>query len=232
MSALSVSLPVARAARFFDSTVGKKYIMAITGAIGFAFVLGHLLGNLQFYLGREVLNAYGAKLHGLGPLLYAVRLFLLLVLVSHMVTAFQLWRRNRQARPARYVKWQPTTSTFASRTMYLSGPILFLFIWYHLMHLTSGRAHPDFQYLAPGVPDVYHNVVTGFAQPLASGVYVVAMLFLGFHLVHGVWSVFQSMGFNHPKYTPAIRTFATAITAFIFLGNISIPIAVLLGFHQ
>lgn len=232
MSAASVPLPLARAARFYDSTLGKKVIMAVTGFIGFGFVVGHLLGNLQFYLGPDALNAYGARLRDLGPLLMVVRVALLLAVTAHILTAFRLWRQNRRARPSRYVKWSPTKSTYASRTMLLSGPILFLFIVYHLMHLTSGIAHPDYRHLASGSPDVYRNVVAGFSQPLASGAYILAMLFLGFHLVHGVWSMFQSIGWSHPRYTPLIQSFAAGATALIVIGNISIPVAVLMGFYQ
>lgn len=232
MSAASIPLPLARAARFYESTLGKKAIMALTGFMGFGFVMGHLLGNLQFYLGPEALNAYGAKLRDLGPILTVVRGVLLLAVVAHILAAFQLWRQNRRARPAGYVKWSPTKSSYASRTMLWSGPILFFFILYHLMHLTWGSAHPDYRHLASGSPDVYHNVVAGFSQPLAAGAYILAMVFLGFHLVHGVWSMFQSIGWSHPRYTPLIKSFATGVAALIVIGNISIPVAVLLGFYQ
>jgi succinate dehydrogenase / fumarate reductase cytochrome b subunit len=234
MSAASIPLPIARAARFYESTLGKKIVMAITGVIGFGFVIAHLLGNLQFYLGPEALNHYGAKLRELGPILYVARGVLLLALVLHVIAAFQLWSRNRQARPVRYSKWTASSSSFASRTMWMTGPLLFVFIAYHLAHLTFGSPgiHPDYRELPTGNPDVYHNVVAGFSQPLAAGLYIFAMAFLGFHLVHGVYSMFLSVGLNHPKYSPMLRNFATAATAFIFLGNISIPISVLLGFYQ
>jgi succinate dehydrogenase / fumarate reductase cytochrome b subunit len=232
MSAASIPLPLARAARFYSSTLGKKAVMAVTGLIGFGFVIAHLLGNLQFYLGPEALNAYGAKLRELGLLLQVARGVLLLAVLAHITAAFQLWLQNRRARPSRYVKWSPTKSSYASRTMILSGPILFFFIVYHLMHLTWGVAHPDYRHLPSGTPEVYHNVVVGFSQPLAAAAYVIAMGFLGLHLVHGVWSMFQSIGLSHPRYTPLVRNFATVATALIVLGNISIPISVLLGFYQ
>ena len=232
MSAASIPLPLARGVRFDESTVGKKAIMALTGFIGFGFVIGHLLGNLQFYLGPEALNAYGAKLRALGPILNLVRGVLILAVAAHVTAAFQLWRQNRKARPSGYVKWSATKSSYASRTMLLSGPIIFFFVVYHLRHLTWGTAHPDFQHLAIGTPDVYHNVVAGFSQPLAAAAYIIAMLCLGLHLVHGVWSMFQSIGWSHPRYTPLIKTFAAGVTAFIVIGNISIPVSVLLGFYQ
>lgn len=232
MSAASIPLPLARAARFYESTLGKKTVMALTGFIGFGFVIGHLAGNLQFYLGPDALNAYGAKLRELGPLLAVARGALIVAVAAHILSAFQLWLQNRRARPSNYVKWSATKSSYASRTMILSGPILFFFIVYHLMHLTWGTAHPDFRHAATGAPDVYHNVVAGFSQPLAAGAYIVAMIFLGLHLVHGVWSMFQSIGWSHPRYTPLIKSFASAVTALIVVGNISIPVSVLLGFYQ
>jgi succinate dehydrogenase / fumarate reductase cytochrome b subunit len=137
-----------------------------------------------------------------------------------MVAAFQLWSLKNKARPTAYAVTRSTTSTFASRTMYLTGPGLFFFIVFHLAHLTTGQAHPAFN-----AEDVYANVILGFRQPVAFVAYILAMSFLGFHLVHGVWSMFQSAGVNHPKYMPKIRLFATLATALIVGGNISIPVA-------
>lgn len=203
--------------------------MAVTGLLGFGFVIGHLIGNLQFFLGPEVLNAYGAKLRAMPALLMAARSVLVAAVAIHIAAAIQLWSLNRRARPQGYAKWKPQGSTLGARTMIFSGPALFFFIVYHLAHLTWGNAHPDFRHDAAGLPDVYHNVVAGFSNPLVSAVYIVAMVFLGLHLMHGIWSGFQSLGWNHPRYTPLIRNAALAAAALIVLGNISIPIAVLSG---
>jgi succinate dehydrogenase / fumarate reductase cytochrome b subunit len=208
----------------YQTTIGKKYVVAITGAVLFAFTIGHMLGNLQIYLphAQEALQKYAALLHASAELLWAVRLFLLACFVAHVVTIAQLYMLNKQARPVQYVKKTPTISTYASRTMYFTGPILFFFVVYHLTHLTLGSTHPNF------VPmDPYNNLVYGFRQPLAATSYIIAMSMLGFHLVHGVWSMFQSVGFNHPRYRDTLRAFATASAAAIALGNISIPIAVM-----
>ncbi|MBM3813688.1 MAG: succinate dehydrogenase cytochrome b subunit [Acidimicrobiia bacterium] len=217
-----------RVARLYDSTVGKKAVMAATGVLLFGFVITHLLGNLQFYLGPEALNAYGRNLRHLGALLWAARLGLLAAVLLHISAAVQLWRLNKQARPSHYEKLTAAGSSYASRTMMWSGPILALFIGYHLYHLTLG-AH--LLHDADGFPLVYQNVVAGFSDPLASGLYIVAMSFLGMHLMHGIWSMFQSIGWNHPKYTPLIKRIAVLTAALIVAGNISIPVAVLL-FHQ
>jgi len=222
MSAVAAQSALHRTLQFWQATVGKKYVMAVTGAVLFLFVIGHLVGNLQVFLGPEKLDSYAHFLKSLGGLLWLARLGLLVCVVLHMTAAFQLWSLKRSARPNAYAVTRSRSSSFASRTMYLTGPGLFFFIVYHLAHLTLGNAHPDFD------PDqCYRNVILGFRQPVAFAAYVLAMSFLGFHLVHGVWSMFQSMGLNHPKYMPKIRLLATLATAAIVAGNLSIPVAVM-----
>lgn len=206
--------------------------MAVTGLAGFGFVIAHLLGNLQFYLGPETLNEYGAALRRNPGLLLAARLGLLAIVALHVVAAFQLWALNSAARPEGYRTWAPRKSGYAARTMRYTGPLLLLFIVYHLLHLTAGTMHPDFQHGRGGLPDVYHNVVTGFSSIPAALAYIIAMAFLGLHLSHGLWSMFQSIGWYHPRYTPMLQKLAVALTILIVLGNISIPVSVLLGFHD
>ena len=196
--------------------------MAVTGCILFGFTLVHMLGNLQIYAGADKINDYGRLLKANAVVLWGARLFLLATVMTHMVTVFQLWSLKKKARPVDYAVKKSTTSTYASRSMYVSGPILFFFIVYHLAHLTTGQAHPDF-----GGEDVYRNVVIGFRQPVAFFAYLIAMGFLGFHMVHGVWSMFQSVGISHPKYQPKLRMFATVMTGLIVGANISIPVAVM-----
>ena len=209
---------------FWDTSLGKKAVMAVTGVILFGFVLGHMLGNMQVYLGPEKLDAYGKALHSLGPLLWAVRLALLGAVVLHIVASIQLWKQSNSARPQAYVKKEDIAASYAARTMRWSGPILAAFIIYHLLHFTTGTAHPDFVYLG-----VYHNVVTGFQSVPASLFYIIAMVLLGLHLNHGLWSMFQTMGVSHPRYTPMLKRFAQVFAAIIVIGNCSIPLAVLTG---
>lgn len=210
----------------YQSSIGKKYVVAITGAILFAFTVGHMLGNLQIYLpnAEEALISYAKLLRTSMEVLWVIRLGLLTAFVLHIATIAQLYSLNRSARPQAYVKKTPTVSTFASRTMYVSGPILLFFVLFHIAHLTIGSVHPQFQEMNP-----YRNLVYGFRQPLASGFYIIAMSMLGAHLTHGVWSMFQSVGFNHPLYTQLVRSFATTAAAVVAIGNISIPVCVLLG---
>jgi succinate dehydrogenase / fumarate reductase cytochrome b subunit len=210
-----------RALTLHQTTVGKKVIMALSGVILVGFVIGHLLGNLQLYLGPEAINGYAAKLHAIKPLLWGTRLVLLFAVFVHIAAAFSLWNRNRQARGSRYKKHRDLATDYAAKTMYWSGPILVLFIVYHLLHFTILPVHPG---------DVYRNVVEGFQNPLIAGVYIVGNIALGFHLFHGVYSAFQTMGANHPRYNSYRRDIAIAICAVITIGNLSFPLSVLAGF--
>jgi succinate dehydrogenase / fumarate reductase cytochrome b subunit len=209
-----------------DSSVGKKVVMAGSGIILFGFVVAHMIGNLQAYLGPEAMNGYAVwlreLLHGAG--LWIARLVLLAAVALHIWSATLLTLENWRARPVGYRMVRHERSTYASRTMVWSGPILALFVIYHIAHFTLGSVHPAF---VPG--NVYHNVVTGFQQPLVSAFYILAMLALGLHLYHGAWSMLQTLGVNHPRYN-ALRQAVAVLFAFALVaGNISFPLAVLSG---
>ena len=218
----------AHASAFLRSSLGLKIVMALTGLVLFGFVVGHMAGNLQVYLGREAFNAYAESLRtlGHGTLLWVVRAGLLLAALLHVWSAWRLTLLNRAARPVGYREVEHRESTFASRTMRWTGVILLLFIVYHLLHFTFGprAVHPHF---VPG--DAYHNFVTGFQNPLVSGFYVLAMIVLGFHLYHGAWSFLQTLGLSHPRYDHLRHAFASFVTAVVVVGNISFPVAVLGG---
>ena len=211
-------------ARFYDSTIGKKVVMAVTGAILFGFLIGHMLGNLQVFLGRAVMNHYAETLHGNLPLLWGVRILLLISVVLHTWAAIQLTAVKAAARPVAYVKTANVQATTGSRTMMLSGPVIALFVIGHLLHLTTGTIHPQFVEL-----HAFENVVNAFSNPIASGLYIVAMILVGFHLSHGIWSMFQSIGFSHPRYTPLIKKFAGIFSWVLIAGFIAVPISVLAG---
>ena len=212
------------AGRFFGSSIGKKVVMAVTGFALFGFVVAHMLGNLQVFLGPAALNDYAEKLRAVPALLWGARIGLLLAAVVHVWAAVSLTRMNRAARPVGYREKEHRESTYASRTMRWSGVLLLLFVVYHLMHLTFGNAHPDFV-----AGDVYHNFVVGFRQALVTVFYVVAMLALGLHMYHGVWSLLQTLGLSHPRYNPLRHAFATLVTVVVVAGNIAMPVAVLAG---
>jgi len=215
-----------RAATFFGSSIGKKVVMAATGLVLYGFVIGHMVGNLQIYLGPKAINDYAEFLqhflHGQG--IWLARGTLLVAVGLHIWAAVTLTLSNWSARPVGYRDWQARESTYASRTMVWSGPILAAFIVYHLLHFTLGNVHPEF---VKG--EVYRNVVVGFQNPFASAFYVLAMCALGLHMYHGFWSMLQTLGLSHPRWNPVRRTVALALAAVVVLANISIPLAVLAG---
>jgi succinate dehydrogenase / fumarate reductase cytochrome b subunit len=201
--------------------------MAVTGAMMFAFVVGHMLGNLQMFEAPEHINAYGHFLHNLGELLWIERGILLLAIALHITATIQLALRSSAARPVGYSGRQAINSSYASRTMYWSGPIVLAFIIFHLLQFTAGYLHPHATFVEG---DVYANVVAGFQVWWVSAWYIFAMILLGLHLSHGLWSMFQSVGLAHPRNSVLIKNAARAIATLIVLGYISIPISVLLGF--
>jgi succinate dehydrogenase / fumarate reductase cytochrome b subunit len=213
---------------FLRSSLGLKIVMALTGVVLFGFVVAHMIGNLQVYLGPEAFNAYAASLRaiGHGAALWVARAALLVAVALHIWSAWRLTLLNRAARPVGYRKVERRESTYASRTMRWSGVILLLFIVYHLLHFTFGAraVHPRFVH-----GDAFHNFVTGFQDPLVSGFYILAMLVLGFHLYHGAWSFMQTLGLSHPRYNHLRHAFASLITVVVVAGNISFPVAVLAG---
>ncbi|MGQ0553388.1 MAG: succinate dehydrogenase cytochrome b subunit [Planctomycetota bacterium] len=214
-----------------DSSLGRKILVALTGLGLLGFVLAHMLGNLQVFLGPEALNAYAENLKGLGPLLWVARIGLLALALTHVVLALRTAAQNRAARPVPYVASGRVQSTPGARSMTLTGLMILAFVLYHLAHFTWGATHPEHFALRDGEgrPDVYSMVVLGFQQPGITGLYCVAMLLLGLHLSHGVASTCQTLGLNSPVWAPRIRSAGYGITALIVLGNLSIPLAVLLG---
>lgn len=217
----------ARTRLFFGSTVGKKVVMAATGVFLVVFVIGHMIGNLQVYLGPEALNHYGELLRDLvhGSFIWIFRAVMLTAVVLHVWAATATTLGSWKARPIGYRRRQTyAESTYASRTMRWGGVILLIFIIYHILHFTTGQLHNDF---VPG--DVYHNVVAGFSIWWVSAFYIFAMIVLGFHLWHGVWSMLQTLGLSHPSYNGLRTAIAWLVTLAVVLGNISIPVAVLTG---
>jgi succinate dehydrogenase / fumarate reductase cytochrome b subunit len=216
---------------FYHSAIGKKAVMAVSGAFLFGWILLHMLGNLKVYTGPEHYNAYAAFLITMGaPLLpnkaalIVVRVLLLIAVWLHIQAATQLTIMNRKARPVGYTERDYVSATYAARTMRWSGVIIVLFVIYHLLHLTFGTVHPDFI-----EHDVYHNFVTGFQVWWVSAFYIIANLALGMHLYHGLWSMFNSLGLSHVTFNPWKRSFATVFAVIVTVGNISFPIAVLMG---
>ena len=209
----------------WDSSVGKKVVMAATGLIWVAYLVTHMLANLLVFQGPGKINAYSAFLHGTGGALWAARLVLIVALALHVVAAVQLTDRRQDARPVRYAAgYEPQVSTVAARTIRWGGAQILLFLVYHILHFTVGTAHPSF---TDGNP--YQNVASGFRDLAVVLVYLVAMAFVGLHLYHGLWSSGRSLGVSAPSPRPLRRTMALALALILWLGFSVIPIAVYAG---
>jgi succinate dehydrogenase / fumarate reductase cytochrome b subunit len=214
--------------RFYDSTVGKKIIMGVTGLVGVGFVIGHMAGNLQAFIGQAKFDEYAAMLHGpLHELLMVARVVLVVSVVLHIVMAVQLYRRAQAARPVGYQVHQRQASTWASRTMRLGGVFLLVFLVLHLGHFTWGwtALNPAFH---PGA--AYWNLIEGMRQPWALPVYLAAMAFLAMHLYHGAWAAFRTLGVAKPTPTPLKRTVVALLAAVVAGGFALVPLAVAAGF--
>jgi succinate dehydrogenase / fumarate reductase, cytochrome b subunit len=210
---------------FWDSTIGKKVVMAATGLIMVGFVIAHMLGNLQVFIGRERMNAYAAFLRSTGELLWMARAVLLVAVVLHIVAALQLTRIDQAARTVSYARTEPQASTVASRTMRWGGVALLLFIIFHLLHFTTGTIRP-----APfSHGDVYANVIGGFRVWWVTAIYVLAMIALALHLYQGTWSSFRTLGLSRPAPDPFKRRAAVVVTVLVWLGFTVVPLAVFAG---
>ncbi len=217
--------------RSLSSTVMVKCFVAVTGAALGLFVVGHMLGNLQIYLGPDPLNAYAAAIKSTGPVLWVARIGLLGALMIHVVGIATLTLRNRAARTRRYERKVPLESSFASRHMLMTGLVLVSFVTYHLLHFTLGVTDPEHfrLYDSMGRHDVYSMVVRGFQNPLVALSYVVAMGFLGLHMGHGIGSAFRSAGLSGPRLRSMFELAGRVVAVAVVIGNVSIPLVCLAG---
>lgn len=216
------------------SSIGRKFVMALTGIFLLGFVIAHMIGNLQIFLGAEAINSYAEHLEEMPYLLWPARIFLLVTLSLHVVSAISLAIQNKNARPIAYSHQSTIQASYASRTMVMSGVIILAFIIFHLAHFTFGRIHPEFAELADieGRHDVYSMVILGFQDKTVSAIYIFAMTLLCLHLSHGISSFFQSIGLSNQKSQEKFKKLAKLIALAIFVGNTSIPIASMLGILQ
>jgi succinate dehydrogenase / fumarate reductase cytochrome b subunit len=216
-----------RAITFYGTTIGKKVVMAVSGLIVVGWLLAHMIGNATIFAGPEAVNHYAALLRENPPILWGQRLLLIAALGSHIHAAFSLWSRNNDARPKAYYQRKDLATNYAALTMRYGGLVLISFIIYHILHLTIGMTgHLGYEF---NPEDVYNNVVLGFSHPAVAGAYIIAQCALGMHLYHGIWSLTQTLGADHPKYNALRQGAAVAGTLIIILGFISIPISVLTG---
>ncbi|MFZ4515887.1 MAG: succinate dehydrogenase cytochrome b subunit [Acidimicrobiia bacterium] len=220
--------------RFWRSAVGKKWVMAVTGLMLLGFVFGHMLGNLKIFLGEQTLNHYAEWLRSIGEpvfprtvLLWIIRFALIGAFAGHIISAYQLTRMNHRARPVKYQSPREyIAANYASRTMRWTGIIVGLFLLWHLADLTWGLKWVNGEWVRG---EAYQNVVWSLDRWPVAMIYIVANIALAMHISHGAWSMFQSLGWNNPRWNPARRWFAYGFAAVILVGNLSIPIAILSG---
>jgi len=224
-------LPANVEAKFISSSLGKKVFMAVTGLLLVLWVTGHLIGNLQIFMGQNQLNKYAQALKDAAALIWVVRLIMLTVLGIHVWRGIQLYLENRASRPVRYAVNKTNKASLASRTMIWSGLGIFTYLIYHLLQFTFVTTNPEFANLhdSLGRHDVYSMVVLGFQNVIVSVVYIIAMFFLFYHLSHAVKSMFQTMGFNNDRWESRLTALAYLVATFFFVGYSSIPVAVLLN---
>lgn len=216
-----------RLSLFWMSNVGKKVLMALSGIILFLYVVAHMLGNMQLYLGSDVINRYARFLHSNEGMLWTARIVLLAAVGVHAVAGIQLWFRKREARPIAYRTKENIQASAASRTMIVTGILIGLFVIYHVLDLTLGVfLGSNYVELDPA-----HNVPASFSSLGPAVLYIIAMVALGFHLWHGVYSMFGTLGLTHPLYTEKVKKAAAVVATLVALANISIPVAVLTGYR-
>ena len=237
---VAVRRPVTGVLSLWDSSIGKKFVMAITGIVLFGYVVLHLWGNLKIFAGPESINDWGSFLRVFGSpvfanewVLWLIRIFLGTCLVLHIVAAIQLTIRDRASRPTGYAEWKSQglrgiSSTYASRTMRWTGIVVLLFIIYHVLDLTTGTLHPD-NYAPFHHGDIYSNVIGDFKNWYVALIYIIAVSLLGLHLYHGIWSFFQTLGWNNTRSNRLIRNAALVVALALTIGNIAIPVAVFTG---
>lgn len=216
---------------FFCSSIGRKWVVALTGIGLFGFLIVHLSGNLLVFVGPEAMNRYAMSLHDLGPGLWVLRIGLLAVFLLHVGVSLSLARDSNSARPVPYIKKRYEKASIPSRYMVWTGLTVFAFILYHLAHYTFHWVHFTGHHVDNlGRPDVFKMVVMGFQNPWVSLAYLFALFCLAMHLKHGLYSLFQTLGLNPPKYENCLRKFGCFLAILLFFGYSSIPLSILFGF--
>lgn len=206
------------------TSIGKKVAMALTGIIMVGFLISHMASNVLVHTAPYKLDEYGAFLRSFGPLLWVARLGLLAAVAIHIAAAYQLTRMARAARPVSYDRHELQVSNYATRTMRWGGVLILVFLVYHLLHYTTGTLHPDFRH-----GEVGRNLIVGMQVRPVAIFYVISMLALGLHFWHGIWSVFQTLGLNHPAWNRTRRVIAVVLTIVVIGGFLTIPLAALFG---
>jgi succinate dehydrogenase / fumarate reductase cytochrome b subunit len=211
----------------FQSSIGTKILMSLTGLAMVGFLLGHLTGNLLIFLGPDAINEYTEKLHSLPAVVWGTRIFMLGCIVVHIFTAKKLTMLNMKASATKYAVQASRKASMASKNMMPTGAIIFIYISYHLAHYTFRATNPEFSKLTEH--DTYSMVMLGFQTPWIASFYIFAMVVLGFHLNHGFRSAFQTLGVSHPKNVKTLERSGALLSIVISLGFLSIPLSVMFG---
>jgi succinate dehydrogenase / fumarate reductase cytochrome b subunit len=216
--------------RLFSDSIGRKVVMAVTGLLMVLFVVSHLLGNSTIFAGPNGINAYAAKLHELGPVVWVTRVVMLAAVVVHLLISIQITMENSEANPTQYAVARMLKATFAGRTMIYTGLLLGAFIVYHLLHFTV-RVTPGLVLGTDALNrfDVFTMVYTAFKSALTALIYVVAMVALFLHLSHGIQSTFQSLGLNNAKTLPGFGVLGRVLSFVFLVGYGAIPVLILAG---
>jgi succinate dehydrogenase / fumarate reductase cytochrome b subunit len=219
-------------AQLVSTSVGKKILMAVTGFVAFGYIIGHMLGNLQIFIGQNQINTYAKALHAFPALLWVVRSVLIVCFGAHIWLGAQLKLENYAARPIGYKRANTVKATLASRTMIWTGLLVLSFVVYHLLHFTATTIVPEFEHLtdSQGRHDTYSMVILGFQNIGVVISYIIAVGLVCYHLSHGIASMFQSLGWNNREYETRLRVISVGISIVVFLGYIAIPVAVQMGY--
>ena len=211
----------------WGTTVGKKVAMAATGIVMILFLISHMISNVLIFRNPGHLDSYAAWLRSLGPALWVARAGLLTAVIIHIIAAYQLTMLARRARPVAYSKHEYQVATYASRTMRWGGMLLFVFIVFHILHFTTGTFLSGWREGRVG-----DNVMLGFRSTPIAIFYLIAMLFLGLHFGHGIWSALQTLGLNHPSYNRTRKLIAWGLAIAVAGGLATIPAAAILGYFK
>jgi succinate dehydrogenase / fumarate reductase cytochrome b subunit len=212
------------------NSVFKKVVMAVSGLVMLLYLIAHVVGNLKVFAGREAFNSYSEWIRTVGEpavpnqtVLMIVRIVLLVSVIAHFWAAVSLWRQAKRARPERYVTKKAVAQSYASRTMRWGGVIVGLFIVWHILDLTTGTVNPD------GDASPYDRLVASFSNPFSTAFYVLALILLGLHLRHGIWSATQTLGQSNKRRERTVNAFAIAFSTALIAGFLLVPFTVLFG---
>jgi succinate dehydrogenase / fumarate reductase, cytochrome b subunit len=217
--------------QWYSSSLGKKYIMAVTGVLMVGFVIAHMIGNFTIFAGADGINAYAEHLRAIPPLLWVFRLAMVGALLLHIWMGVSLYLENKAARPVEYVRKQNERTSFSARTMIWTGLLLLVFILFHILHLTLRVTHPELGTLVDGLgrPDVYAMVVLSFQRFVLALFYIAAMVVLLLHLAHGIQSFFQSLGLTNDATLPVLEKGGRGVAIAVMVGFALIPAVVFFG---